>query len=33
MFVNVNNGLGLTFSPVRYNSPATVTLITLRKEP
>jgi len=33
MFVNVNNGLGQTFSPVRYNSPATVTLITLRKEP
>jgi predicted MPP superfamily phosphohydrolase len=31
MFVNVNNGLGLTFSPVRYNSPATVTLIELRK--
>ena len=33
MFVNVNNGLGLTFSPVRYNSPATVTLIELRKGP
>jgi hypothetical protein len=33
MFVNVNNGLGLTFSPVRYNSPATVTLIELRKKP
>ncbi|HWP91931.1 MAG TPA: metallophosphoesterase [Thermodesulfobacteriota bacterium] len=31
MFVNVNNGLGLTFSPVRYNSPATVTLIELKK--
>jgi hypothetical protein len=33
MFVNINNGLGLTFSPVRYNSPATVTLIELRKAP
>jgi predicted MPP superfamily phosphohydrolase len=29
MFINVNNGLGLTLAPIRYNAPAGVTLIEL----
>ncbi|MBI2485608.1 MAG: metallophosphoesterase [Deltaproteobacteria bacterium] len=32
MFININNGLGLTFAPIRYNAPAGVTLIRLEKE-
>jgi predicted MPP superfamily phosphohydrolase len=33
IFVNVTNGFGLTLAPVRYNAPAEITLITLRREP
>ncbi len=29
LFVNVNNGLGFTLAPVRYNAPPAVTVITL----
>ncbi|MER3447856.1 MAG: hypothetical protein C4291_13960 [Candidatus Dadabacteria bacterium] len=29
MFINVNNGLGLTLAPIRYNAPAGITLIEL----
>jgi predicted MPP superfamily phosphohydrolase len=29
MFINVNNGLGLTLAPIRYNAPAGVTLMEL----
>lgn len=32
MFININNGLGFTFAPIRYNAPASVTLIKLEKE-
>jgi predicted MPP superfamily phosphohydrolase len=32
MFININNGLGLTFAPIRYNARASVTLIKLEKE-
>lgn len=30
MFININNGLGLTGAPFRYNAPATVTFIELQ---
>ncbi|MGE5446566.1 MAG: metallophosphoesterase [Ignavibacteriales bacterium] len=32
MFINVNNGLGLTLAPIRYNAPASVTLIELESQ-
>jgi predicted MPP superfamily phosphohydrolase len=31
MFININNGLGFTFAPIRYNASASVSLITLEK--
>jgi predicted MPP superfamily phosphohydrolase len=31
MFININNGLGLTLAPIRYNAPASVTLIKLEE--
>jgi hypothetical protein len=32
MFINMNNGLGLTLAPIRYNAPANITLLKLEKE-
>jgi uncharacterized protein len=32
MAVCVTNGLGLTLTPIRFNAPAEITMITLRKE-
>lgn len=32
LLINVNNGLGFTLAPIRYNAPPTVTVIELRKK-
>ena len=31
MLININNGLGLTLAPIRYQAPAEVTLIRVRR--
>jgi predicted MPP superfamily phosphohydrolase len=32
MLVSVTNGLGLTLAPIRYNAPAEVTMIRIRRQ-
>lgn len=33
LLINVNNGLGFTLAPVRYNAPPLVTMIEIRSKP